>query len=218
MKKTFRYTTSFLLGTGLVLLLFIGRVLYSQSWFYGFLLWNLFLAFIPFCISQYMLRKEDMGKIKWWLCLATWLLFFPNAPYIVTDLVHLRLRNGVPLWYDAAMVFSAALTGLWIGCISLMQMEKLWRRQLPNIRARYFIASVLLLSGFGIYLGRVLRFNSWDVVTDPFDLLKAIVQRVIFPWQYLRTWGVTILFAAIIWVAYQQVKNLVYDSASKHLK
>ncbi len=208
MKNTVGYSVSFMLGAGLVLLLFTGRVVYSHSFFYGFLLWNLFLAFIPFCISQYMLHKEDMGKIKWWLCLGAWLLFFPNAPYIITDLIHLRFRNAVPLWYDAAMVFSAALTGLWIGCISLLQMEQIWRKQWPNIKVRYFIAAVLLLSGFGIYLGRVLRFNSWDVIANPMDLMKAIGYRIIFPMQHLRTWGVTVLFAAMIWVAYQQVKNL----------
>ena len=208
MKQTNGYSISFLLGAGLVFLLFAGRVLYSHSSFYGFLLWNLFLAFIPFCISQYMLGKEDMSKLKWCLCFSTWLLFFPNAPYIVTDLIHLRFRNAVPLWYDAAMVFSAALTGLWIGCISLMQMEQLWRKQWPGIKARYFIAAVLLLSGFGIYLGRVLRFNSWDVIANPMDLMTAIGYRIIFPLQHLRTWGVTVLFAVIIWVAYQQIKNL----------
>jgi len=79
---------------------------------------------------------------------------------------------------------------------------------LPRIKAGYFIATVLLLIGFGIYLGRVLRFNSWDVITDPFDLLKAIGYRIIYPWQYVRSWGVTVLFAVMIGVAYQQVKNL----------
>jgi uncharacterized membrane protein len=136
------------------------------------------------------------------------LLFFPNAPYIITDIIHLSFRHGVPLWYDAALLFIAALTGLWIGCISLLQMEDIWRQRYPKINSALFIIGVLLLSGFGIYLGRVLRFNSWDVLQNPVGLATVILKRLLMPWQHLRTWGATVLFAAVLWVGYNQVKHL----------
>jgi len=155
-----------------------------------------------------MQSKPKLTNLKWWALFMVWLLFFPNAPYIITDLIHLHSRNDVPQWFDAAMIFTASLTGLWIGCISLMQMENLWRTKLPNIKASLFIAAILLLCGFGIYLGRVLRFNSWDVLMDPIDLCKVIAKRILFPWEYIKTWSVTLLFAGLMWVAYLQVKNL----------
>lgn len=209
MNNSKKHFISFLWGSGLVLVLWLVRVAYSHSSFYRFLLWNLFLAFIPFAISQYMLRKNNMLKTQWWICFATWLLFFPNAPYIITDLIHLDFRSSVPIWYDAALVFTAALTGLWIGCVSLMQMETLWRKQFPTIKVRYFVVVVLLLCGFGIYLGRVLRFNSWDIITNPVGLIKAMAHRIIFPWEYVKTWCITLLFSTTLWIAYQQIRTLV---------
>lgn len=209
MNNSKKYFVSFLWGSALVLILWLARVAYSHSFFYRFLLWNLFLAFIPFAISQYMINKNNMSKLKWWLCFAAWLLFFPNAPYIITDLIHLDSRSNIPILYDAALVFTAALTGLWIGCVSLMQMESVWCKHFSAIKTKYFVITVLLLCGFRIYLGRVLRFNSWDIITNPFDVIRATAHRIVFPWEYVKTWCMTFLFAAILWIAYQQVKNLI---------
>lgn len=212
-----KITTGFLTGTGLVAVLWLCRVCFSHSMYYGFLLWNLFLAFIPFgiscCLLYYQercsqrLQRPSNGMI-WWPLFTAWLLFFPNAPYIITDITHLSFRHGVPLWYDAALLFIAALTGLWIGCISLLQMEGIWRKRYPTINSMLFVICVLLLSGFGIYLGRVMRFNSWDVLQNPVGLATVILKRLLMPWQHLRTWGVTVLFAAVLWVGYNQVKHL----------
>lgn len=208
-------------STGLVALLWLCRVLFSGSMYYGFLLWNLMLAVIPFCISSFLSFKlyrqgmqnakpyHSMNGVQWWLLFITWLLFFPNAPYLITDITHLSFIHGVPLWYDAALLFIAALSGLWIGCISLLQMEKIWLQRFPKMNANLFIVCILLLCGFGIYLGRVMRFNSWDVLQNPVGLVTVILKRLLLPWQHLRTWGVTVLFAAILWVGYSQVKQLV---------
>ncbi len=209
----------FISNTGLVALLWLCRVFFSGSLYYGFLLWNLFLALIPFGISSYLLylqaqkcamacHRHPLFIASWWLLFIAWLLFFPNAPYIITDITHLSLRHGIPVWYDAALLFIAALTGLWIGCLSLLQMEKVWILRFPKISPALFVIPVLLLSGFGIYLGRVMRFNSWDVLQNPVGLALVIVKRLLMPWQHLRTWGVTVLFAAILWVSYSQVKQI----------
>jgi uncharacterized membrane protein len=207
---------NFAISCSLVLLMLIFRSWYTHSFFYGFLLWNLALAFIPFAISHYMVCSTHKNannqslkwKIKWWICFTIWLLFFPNAPYIITDLIHLTKRNDIPKWYDAAMLFTTASTGLWIGCISL-QMEQLWRKMLPSIHVSFFVVTVFLLCGFGIYLGRITRLNSWEVITNPFYVLEAISTRILMPWKHLRTWWITVLFAAVLFVAYQQVKQLI---------
>ena len=208
---------AFVTSTGLAALLWMCRVYFSHTTYYGFLLWNLFLAFIPFGISNLLVhyqgkhrsqRHSTLINIVWWLLFGAWLLFFPNAPYLITDIIHLSPRHRVPLWYDAALLFIAALTGLWAGCLSLLQMEGLWLQRFPKINANLFVIGVLLLCGFGIYLGRVMRFNSWDVINNPIGLASVILKRLSLPWQHLRTWSVTLLFAAILWAGYSQVKNV----------
>lgn len=216
--------TGFISSTGVVALLWLCRVCFSHSTYYGFLLWNLFLAYIPFYISSYLVYYQNrqhpikqyrfFGSVKWWLLFVVWLLFFPNAPYIITDITHLSLRDNVPLWFDAALLFIAALTGLWMGFLSLLQMESIWKQRFPKINSHLFIITVLLLCGFGIYLGRVMRFNSWDVLNNPIGLTAVILKCLLMPWQHLRTWGVTLLFAAILWAGYSQVKQLRHFQVS----
>ena len=203
-------------GVALVAALWLVRYCYTGSPVYFFLLWNLFLAFIPYGISQYTLQRCSVPLTKpfqLWkvgLLFTLWLLFFPNAPYVITDLIHLSERHGVPKWYDVSLLFCAGTTGLWIGFISLLQMEAVWRQKMPAIHINFFVGCTLLLSGFGIYLGRVLRFNSWDVVANPLSLSSAIGHRVLLPWQYLQTWGITLLFAALLWIGYRQAKLFLH--------
>jgi uncharacterized membrane protein len=218
MQEKHKIATVFWSGFVLVALLLLLRYTVCGKFYYGFLLWNLLLAYIPYRISHYLSisfgQKRTFEKVWptsviWFLGFAAWLLFFPNAPYIITDFLHLAARHGIPIWYDAALLFAAASTGLWIGYLSLWQMEKLWRQKVRFVPAPLFVAAVLLLCGFGIYLGRFLRFNSWDVLTHPFGLLQVIVSRLLMPWQHGRTWGTTVVFALVSWVAYQQVKRMM---------
>jgi uncharacterized membrane protein len=217
MQEKRRAATVFWSGFALVALLVLLRYTISGKLYYGFLLWNLLLAYIPYRISHWLsvsfglngaFEKAWQASVVWLIGFAAWLLFFPNAPYIVTDFVHLAARHGIPIWYDAALLFAAASTSLWTGCLSLLQMEKLWRQKVRIIPAPMFVAAVLLLCGFGIYLGRFLRFNSWDVLTHPVELLWAVGVRILMPWQHGRTWGTTVVFALLLWVDYQQVKRM----------
>jgi uncharacterized membrane protein len=108
---------------------------------------------------------------------AAWLLFFPNAPYIITDLLHLTRRSAVPIWYDSLMVFSYALVGLLAGLLSLYLIHRVMDRLLGRGAARLVVTGSLLLAGFGVYLGRFERWNSWDLLTNPAGLLgNALVQ------------------------------------------
>lgn len=208
MTQTKKQLNSFLTGTAMLAVLWMVRIVFTHTISFTFLFWNLILAWVPFAITRYMLAQGKMSSLKWEACFVAWLLFLPNAPYIVTDLVHLKHRDGVPIWFDAVMIFTAALSGLWIGCISLLQMETLWRKQFPKVKTVYFTAVTLLLCGFGIYLGRVLRFNSWDIITDPISLLQVIAHCVVYPWHNLSAWMITLLFAGLMWVALLQVRNL----------
>lgn len=206
-----RLTLVFVLAASLALsiLLVLGRVLFTGRGLFLFLIWNLFLALIPFALST--LLGTARGPLRARLLVpvgAAWLLFFPNAPYLVTDLFHLETRPGVPLWYDLAMIMSCAWNGLMLGYASLADMQRLVQRRLGTGAGWTFATVALLLSSFGIYLGRFLRFNSWDVLTNPLTLFYDIISRLLHPFSYPRTWGVTVVFGVFLLLGYATVRLL----------
>jgi uncharacterized membrane protein len=187
---------------GLTLLVFAMvavRVVYTGDLGWTALYWNLVLAWVPLGVALLVYDASRRGASG--LALlgggAVWLLFFPNAPYIVTDLTHLRTYEGAPIWFDIVIACSAAWAGLALGFISLYLMQSVVRRRFGDRRGWGFAAAVLALSSFGIYLGRFERWNSWDLVTRP-DALLADVGTVV----ELRTAAVTILFTAFLGMTY----------------
>lgn len=172
----------------------IFRVAVTGTGMYLFLVWNLFLAFIPLCFSSLLYRKERVFQRNWfkWLTAAVWLVFFPNAPYILTDLFHLKWHHSMPQWFDLILILSYAWTGLMAGMLSLRDIEKQFVRKLFPKRAVLILGLLLFITAFGIYLGRFLRFNSWDLIQNPDDLFYQIGHRFAFPWKHPRTWGVTL--------------------------
>ena len=206
-----RLTLVFVLGAslGLSLLLVVGRVLMTGHGTFLFLVWNLFLAVIPFALSTML--GTARGPLRARLLVpvgAAWLLFFPNAPYILTDLFHLERRAGVPLWYDLALILSCAWNGLMLAYASLADMQRLVAGRLGVGAGWAFATVALLLSSFGIYLGRYLRFNSWDVLANPLTLFFDIVNRILHPFSFPGTWGVTLVFGLFLLVGYATVRLL----------
>ena len=206
-----RLTLVFVLGASLSLslLLVVGRVLMTGRGLFLFLVWNLFLAVIPFALST--LLGTAKGPLRARLLVpvgAAWLLFFPNAPYILTDLFHLERRAGVPLWYDLALILSCAWNGLMLAYASLADMQRLVQLRLGTGAGWAFATLALLLSSFGIYLGRYLRFNSWDVLANPLTLFFDIVNRILHPFSFPGTWGVTLVFGLFLLVGYGTVRLL----------
>jgi len=148
-----------------------------------FLNWNLFLAWIPYLLAlslPYFYKKFN-SKILIVGVLFFWLLFFPNAPYILTDFLHLKKRIGIPLWYDVMLFLSFAWTGLILGYLSLLEVQLFLRNFFSKNTVYFTSVIVLLLSGFGIYLGRVQRWNSWDIITNPFLLFTDILNLLSNP-------------------------------------
>lgn len=185
----------------------ICRMIYSGSLRFLFLLWNLFLAWIPFQLSLYLPGMKTAGNWKGGLLLAAWLLFFPNALYIITDLIHLEYKTNVPIWYDAVLLFTAAFTGLLMAFASLYKVETFLNRQLGKSVANKLIVACLFMGSFGVYLGRFLRWNSWDVVTNPWDLFKEIAARFLFPVHYYQTWAITILLTCFFSLFYFTIRK-----------
>ena len=185
------------------------RVFITQQLLFVFLLWNLFLAAIPFGLSAALHLAAYRPKARLLLPVgAVWLLFFPNAPYLVTDLFHLEPRAGVPYWYDLALILSCAWNGLMLAYASLLDMHTLVRQRLGFWAGWGFATVALGLSAFGVYLGRYLRFNSWDILSNPFTLFYDIVQRFLHPFHNWQTWGVTVVFWAFLLIGYATVRLL----------
>nr|WP_236668960.1 DUF1361 domain-containing protein [Hymenobacter rubidus] len=206
-----RLTLVFMLASSVALsvLLIVGRVLMTGHLTFLFLIWNLFLAVIPFALSTML--GTALGPLKARILLpvgAAWLLFFPNAPYILTDLFHLDARPGVPLWYDLALILGCAWNGLMLAYASLSDMQRLVQARLGVWAGWAFATVALLLSSFGIYLGRYLRFNSWDVLANPLTLFYDIVNRVLHPFSFPGTWGVTLVFGLFLLIGYGTVRLL----------
>ena len=201
--------------TFLVLLAWCGALLALRGWrahnaVFFFLLWNLFLAAIPFVAAEIVDRAR--WAVAQWTAFVVWLLFLPNAPYILTDFIHLRPRPPVPLWYDVLLLFSCAGTGLLLGYGSVMLVQRAIARKF-GARIGWLIATIsLILSAFGIYLGRFVRFNSWEVVTDPMPLFADITHRLMNPLQHPRTFAVTILYGVALMLGYVALHVLAETS------
>jgi uncharacterized membrane protein len=188
--------------------LIVVRFIYSGKHAFIFLVWNLFLAWIPFTISGYFKEMEKAAIAKQLLLFSAWLIFFPNALYIVTDLIHLDQETSVPKWYDAVLLFSAAAIAVIMAFVSLLRLEKYLLLRFDRRAMEIIVFSVLFLGSFGVYLGRFLRWNSWDILSNPFGLLSAIGDRILFPLHHLQTWGITVILTTTFYLLYLVVKKL----------
>jgi uncharacterized membrane protein len=207
------HTTLLLLGFSLLCFaLSVFRFVMTDTKVFLFLNWNLFLAFVPWVFSTYLILHPRMQSNRWVVALlfGIWLVFFPNAPYILTDLFHLRLQSGMPIWFDLVLILSFAWTGLLYGFFSLYDMEFILARWFGK-RGSVLVSMILLFLGsFGIYLGRYLRWNSWDIIQKPFSLMYDVSDRIINPLDHPRTWGMTFfmwLFMLMIYWTFKVVRN-----------
>jgi uncharacterized membrane protein len=186
------------------------RVERTGSRYYLFLIWNLFLAAIPLVASTCLrlARHLRMSMVLQVGCFSFWLLFLPNAPYILTDLLHLTARSPVPAWYDLAMLLSCAGTGLLLGYLSLVDVHDIVAEKLGPAIGWILALSSLLLTGFAIYLGRFLRWNSWDVLAHP-TLVFDIADGLLHPAAHFRTFAVTFIYGIILGFGYISLRVLL---------
>lgn len=180
-----------LLMSCLCCLMIVVRWIRMDSMKYGFLIWNLFLAWIPLIIAYWIQLKKypyaffsmpisvvSRGqKFGFIVLFTTWLLFFPNAPYIISDLMHLKWNKGPIIWFDAGLFFCFAFAGLQLGMLSLVMIQKSLEKTLGRWVAWHIVAASIWLSGLGIYMGRELRINTWDVLMAPHKLIEKLINE-----------------------------------------
>lgn len=178
------------------------------------MIWNLFLAWIPF-VMAFMAYWLHFTRDKWGPliagCALIWLLFLPNAPYMLTDLVHLRYRDDSLVWYDLMLLLWFAWTGFMLGFGSIYLMQVVVTDSWGPFTGWTFAISAIGLTSFGIYLGRFLRWNSWDVLRNPIALLADIYSRFRHPIAHYHVhvfWLLLSLFLVCVYVMFATMPAL----------
>ena len=179
----------------------------TRSITYMFLIWNLFLAWIPYWISMSLEKINH----KWMAVplLAAWLVFLPNAPYIVTDLLHVGYHPPVHMWHDMMLIFSFAWTGLLLGFLSLLDVQRYLQKNVGKNWSNLLVWITIILCAFGVYLGRYQRWNSWDIISQPYQLFWDIMAVILHPVNYMGSLGLAVVMSGVLGIGYLTMKTLV---------
>jgi uncharacterized membrane protein len=208
------------LASAICIGLVLARIAYSDSRRYTSLIWNLILAWIPFVLA-YLAYVFSWRKALVYATIPIfaflWLVFFPNAPYILTDLQHLNQGvSNVPLWYDVILLIWFSWTGMLLGVVSLNLMQEIMRRQLGRAASWVFVFAVAVLSGIGMYVGRFIRLNSWDVLSNPAEMAASVFDWLTDP--SLRSVGFVSLYTVFFVFVYLtlHVFGRILEEGSDH--
>lgn len=196
-------------------LLLVVRVLKTGHFSFLFLLWNLFLAWLPYwLIKKYKPSQDWMTRCFF---LGASLLFLPNSPYIITDLFHLTKKLVAPMWFDLILILSFAMVGLVYFLLTVERLLAIVRPYFKSETGFQFIKVVLLLAnGYGIYLGRYLRFNSWDIIYKPNELAVRMFQSVFHPDKLPETFSVTVLFSVFLYLIFELYQTLKTSASQSY--
>lgn len=235
------------LASLLAILALAFRGYYTGRETYFFLFKDLFLAWVPMGLSAalvWLARRCARGVGRMGLLaglIVAWVLFLPNAPYLLTEIVHLNShhapqnmraiplfallhsprRGPVPLWYDAFMILLFAWNGMLLGVLSVRMMQDIARDRFGAAWGWAGAVGLLLLSAFGVTLGRFERFNSWDILSRPGQLVADIASRVLRPLAHPHTTGATLLLSTFLVLTYLTMvamMNVGRDAAPSHGK
>jgi uncharacterized membrane protein len=219
-EKTVRLHSWFALRTEIDRILFLTvlfnflmvviRILWSGDRTFIFMPWNLFLALVPYLLSKWLTGNPRYIESRWRFSLifAAWIFFIPNAFYIITDLFHLIPRQGVPLWYDLILLMSFAWSGLIMGVLSVRHMEKAIAYHISSRSELLFIYPIMWLNALGVYIGRYFRYNTWDIVWNPFSLMADIARMIFHPLRHGAAWTMIFFFSILMTLIYLSIKKV----------
>lgn len=204
--------------TGLAILSALGAALFCIGAFrngnfdHWSIFWNLFLAWVPLIAALALIGALRHHRWQSWLPLlltAIWLVFLPNSFYMITDYIHLHDVPRVDGAFDALMFSVIVANGVLLGYASVLLVHSELTRRVSVGRAWRYILGVFLLSGFAIYFGRYLRWNSWDLISNPAGILFDISELVLNPFSNLRAFSTTLIFAATLAISYYVIRRTI---------
>jgi uncharacterized membrane protein len=188
--RLYRIIASLCLASIACNIILITRAVFFDNTYYFFLNWNLFLSWVPL-VASFLLynlnHKTKKPTIPALVLFLSWFIFFPNALYIITDFLHLGGKNQMLLSFDIITVFSFASTGLFLGFTSLELVQSIINKYFGHAIGWLFAIISLTLGSFGVYLGRFLRWNSWEVITHPISLIRDMFGTIVSPYLYTAT-------------------------------
>lgn len=193
------------LMTLLCLALFFFRGLLTGRLHFGFIPWNLFLAWLAVVFAWLLTLQLKLQPWSSWqniILTFIWLLFLPNTWYVLTDFIHIEPTGEVSQLYDVALMSSLMFTGFILGFTSLYLVHKELLQRLSEIASHIIAAFALLLASFAIYLGRDLRWNTWDVLANPGGVVVSVSDRILDPFGHPRALNVTLLFFLLLSTTY----------------
>jgi uncharacterized membrane protein len=194
--------------------LYLSGAMRNHSEDFWYLAPNLGLAFIPLLLAiwlQSLLRRQAWKSPLPLIITLLLILFLPNSFYVVSDFIHLQEIPRIDIVQDVVMLAQFSFTGLAFGFISLFILHQELLKRVSERIASTVIATLLLLSSFAIYLGRDLRWNSWDIAVQPFTLVSDVVRRLLDPFAYPETFTITFSFFVMLgsmYIVLWQAKRL----------
>jgi uncharacterized membrane protein len=212
----FRLLVLSLVGlSGLSIALFGLGALRGNGWSDWYLIWNLFLAWIPMVLAYALVLHTRSKEWSSWLGIIltlVWMIFLPNSFYMVSDYIHLEDMARPSVLFDALTFTCFVFNGLVLGYVSLYMIQALLRNRVSRVYNELFVAAMLFLSSFAIYLGRDLRWNSWDVLVNPAGILFDVSERIIDPLGHPEAFSTTAVFfvflAGLYWVMIHMVRAI----------
>lgn len=203
---------TFALANAVCIIFFAARVISGGTWRYGFLFWNLFLAWLPLLFGWWLGRELKHRRWLTWQCLLLtllWLGFLPNSFYVTSDIIHLQSTGEVSLLFDLVLFISFVWASLLLGFTSLFMVHRQLLKRLNKQTAHVLIALVLLACSFAIYLGRYLRWSTWDVLINPAGILFDISDRFISPRAHPQTFSTTASFFILYGTMYIVIWRII---------
>lgn len=193
--------------------LFVFRLIGADNFRYWFMLWNLALAWIAPFFALWLVSRLSRTSWKHWFNIAltlAWLLFLPNSFYMVSDLIHVQQTGEVNVIFDAVLFSSFIFNGFIAGYIGTYLIHRELTKRLSVLQTYLAILGVFMLSSYAIYLGRVLRWNTWDALVSPAALLFDISDTILRPLDHLQAYVITFSFTILIGSFYLLAYQLLY--------
>jgi uncharacterized membrane protein len=208
-----RFVASAGLLSGLCLAFFVYRLIITGTWSFGFVFGNLVLAWLGLVFGWFLARRlANDTWLSWRSIVLTilWLIFLPNTWYVLTDFLHVKPTGEVSEIYDIVLVGTLVINGFILGFTSLYLVHGQIRRRVSEQTSDLIVAGVILLASFAIYLGRNLRWNSWDVIANPSGVIVSVSDRIVDPLGHPRALNITGLFFILLSVTYFALWTFAY--------
>lgn len=191
--------------TAVSVVLMLLESLVNREFTHSYLLWNLFLAWVPLLLTFWLertLRYKLWSSWEGLLVSLGWLVFLPNSFYLISDYVHLAEVSSRQLPFAVVVTTAFAFTGIALGVTSLYIVHREIRKRFDRYFSSLAVGATLFITSGAIYIGRDLRWNSWDVLFNPFGLLFDVTERLLHPAQYPEVLVVVLPFFILLTTIY----------------